>query len=122
MYYYFELRSYFHLREINQSILISRNEIQELWNTSLTNVQYRIKILIDNNYIKYEPGRGRGHISKIIYCNSFQDDVSNYIETLIKRSENDKVFELSSLPISNDWIMSAVDKAFKKHYLCIDLK
>ncbi|MCP4176568.1 MAG: hypothetical protein GY756_02280 [bacterium] len=107
MYCYFELRSVLYAREKNQSLCISLREIQNLWNVTIKNVKYRLHRLIEEGYIEYIPGKGRGNLSQITFCNNFKNDVISYVENSIKRSAYIKVFELFSLPISRDWILSS---------------
>ncbi|MCP4181643.1 MAG: hypothetical protein GY756_28085 [bacterium] len=108
MYYYFELRSQFYPREKNQSLIISLSEIQNLWNIALKNVKYRLNKLIEEEYIKFQPGQGRGNISKIEYCKDYQQDVIDYIMTSRKSESYGKIFELFDLPIPRDWITSSI--------------
>ncbi len=114
MYYYFELRSQLYSREKNQSLSISLDEIQNLWNVTSRNVKYRLRKLVDEGYIiKYQPGHGRGNISNILYCNHFQHDVFDYVGASSNSRSFGKIFELFDLSIPTEWIMSSFGQSLE---------
>ncbi len=79
-YDYFKLRTF--LESHGHSFKLA--EIANLWYCSTKNAKRKIQSYATQNLLSYSPGRGRGHVSSIIFTQSFLEDMTLFLERKTK--------------------------------------
>lgn len=101
---YYQMRAYFYPRELNHSVEFKLTELESLWYCSLKNVKRKLKQLADEGKLIYSPGLGRGHSSKIMFNQGFQEEIEEEVNRLIMRSQVEDIIQLIQLPLPKTWI------------------
>ncbi|PMC37476.1 hypothetical protein CJ195_12045 [Bacillus sp. UMB0899] len=101
---YYQMRALFYPREVNLSIEFKLIELETLWFCSLKNVKRKLKQLSQEGKFVYFPGLGRGNPSKITFKESFQEEIENEVNKLIRQDKIEDIIQLIQLPIPKTWI------------------
>jgi MarR-like DNA-binding transcriptional regulator SgrR of sgrS sRNA len=101
---YFQMRAYFYSREEHQSVTCKLKELENLWYCTQKNVKRKLQQFANEGKINYIPGKGRGNPSKIIFHNSFQQEIETTVLKLIQCDKLEEVISLLQLPIPKTWV------------------
>ncbi|HDX9634244.1 ABC transporter substrate-binding protein [Bacillus cereus group sp. MYBK108-2] len=103
-YTYFQMRAFLFNQENNQSVQFKLSELTELWQCSQKQAKRHLKKFIEEEKIHYEPGRGRGNFSKIIFHYPFQEEVEKKVLKLVETDKLEEIITLLQLQIPQIWI------------------
>ncbi|MFY4774933.1 ABC transporter substrate-binding protein [Metabacillus sp. RGM 3146] len=78
------IRSEFDQIPTNEVVRISIKELAGVLCSSTRNVNYLLKKMHEDKQIKWSPGKGRGHVSSLIFCYSFSELTQMYLKTMVE--------------------------------------
>ncbi|WP_335871224.1 ABC transporter substrate-binding protein [Bacillus sp. 2205SS5-2] len=101
---YFQLRANLYPREEKQAVKFKLSELEPIWFCNRKNVKIKLRKLEGERKFIYEPGRGRGHLSKLNFFSSFQKDVEEFVQLCLKQERLEDIVQLMQLPLPLSWI------------------
>ncbi|MCH1625728.1 ABC transporter substrate-binding protein [Ferdinandcohnia quinoae] len=104
---YFTLRSYLMHFEKDKQYDLKLEDVDALWFCSRKNTKRILKQLVSERLLAYQPGRGRGNVSKISYFTSFQEEMETLINDYVEEGKLDKIAEILRLPIPKGWVANS---------------
>lgn len=105
---YYQMRSYFYHREVDNSVEFKLNELENLWYCTQKSVKRRLKQLGADGSFMYHPGIGRGNPSIISYSKSFQVELEEDVDKLLSQDQFEDVIQILQLPIPKTIATSAL--------------
>ncbi|THE12452.1 hypothetical protein E1I69_11350 [Bacillus timonensis] len=106
---YFLLRSHLEHFKKGRSYECKLEDVDAIWCCSRKNTKRIIRQLEDKKRLTYQPGKGRGNVSKVTYFTSFQDEIETFINGCLKKGELEKIAEILRLPIPKSWVVINVN-------------
>ncbi|WP_026678153.1 SgrR family transcriptional regulator [Fictibacillus gelatini] len=100
---YFQMRAFLYPRETQLSAPFKLHELEEIWFCTLKNVKRKLKKFEDDGRLEYLPGKGRGHLSRVIFKQPFQEEVRKTLDEYVKDDQLDSIIQLMQLPIPKSW-------------------
>ncbi|WP_407272515.1 ABC transporter substrate-binding protein [Radiobacillus sp. PE A8.2] len=101
---YMTMRAYLYPREQQQTVSFKQHELEQVWFCTSKNVKRLLKKYQESGLFVYEPGRGRGNASKLHFGDSFHEEVTTYVNTLIQKDQMEQVIKLLQLNIPKQWV------------------
>ncbi|MEH7226354.1 ABC transporter substrate-binding protein [Bacillus sp. JJ1566] len=103
---YFILRSHLEHFKKGKDYNLKLEDVDAIWCCSRKNTKRIIRQLEDKKRLMYQPGRGRGNVSKVSYFTSFQEEIETFIDDCLKKGKLEKVAEILRLPIPKSWVVN----------------
>ncbi|MBN9653316.1 SgrR family transcriptional regulator [Halobacillus sp. GSS1] len=104
---YFSLRAHLYEREEDQTISFKLQELETIWYCSQKNAKRILKEMEAHGKLTYIPGKGRGKPSTLLFPQTFQKEVEDFVTACVERDELDEAAHLLRLPIPKSWIAKA---------------
>ncbi|WP_433747544.1 ABC transporter substrate-binding protein [Falsibacillus pallidus] len=93
-YYFLVLRKSYSQYENHCDIQVSMNELMNIFFCTQKNAKIIVKKLVDEVFLEFRPGKGRGNLSTILFLESLESSLLKQIEVLIANQELTKALEL----------------------------
>lgn len=102
---YFHMRAFFYPREVEQCVTFKLEELEPVWYCNQKNVKRRLRKLEEEGMFRYQPGKGRGHVSQLVFARPFQDEVVQAVREYVKHGQLEEILQFMQLPIPPAWIV-----------------
>ncbi|MBC2194661.1 ABC transporter substrate-binding protein [Listeria booriae] len=112
---YYEMRAFLFERQTMNSVPFTLQELADLWECSTKNAKRKLKQYQALSLCVYEPGSGRGNMSKLTFSQDFQDEIDQFIRAAVEQENLDKLLILLQLNIPRDWfnaVSSQINELF----------
>ncbi|MDR4889914.1 ABC transporter substrate-binding protein [Fredinandcohnia sp. QZ13] len=103
---YFLLRSHLEHYKKGRNYECKLEDVDAIWCCTRKNTKRIIRRLEDKKRLTYQPGKGRGNVSKVTYFTSFQEEIETFINGCLKKGELEKIAEILRLPIPKSWVVN----------------
>lgn len=108
---YFSLRATFP----DQTNEFRITDLEKIWYVSDKQVKRRLLNYQAHGLLIYTPGRGRGHLSRMVFTNEFQNEVQVAIQKALVTQQSDDLLFIMQLSIPRNWLhefQTAIEKTF----------
>ncbi|WP_257348565.1 ABC transporter substrate-binding protein [Pseudalkalibacillus decolorationis] len=101
---YYQLRAHLYPREHEKQVEMKLSELEQIWFCTVKNVKRKLRKYEEQGYYTYQPGRGRGHSSKLFFTRGFQQEVEDAVSDYVRDEQMESLMQLLQLPIPKSWI------------------
>lgn len=102
-FHYYQLRSHFLKREERQQVTFRLMELEQLWLCTAKQCKRRLKQYQEMGQLSYNPGRGRGNYSALVFHQAFQEEIQLVVDKALREDSLTEVIELLQLDIPKEW-------------------
>ncbi|RDI37246.1 ABC transporter substrate-binding protein [Falsibacillus pallidus] len=93
-YYFLALRKAYRNFDNHSEIQVSMNKLMDIFFCTQKNAKIIVKKLVDEGFMEFRPGKGRGNLSTILFLESLQSSLLKQVESLIDHQELTLALEL----------------------------
>ncbi|WLD94732.1 ABC transporter substrate-binding protein [Alkalihalobacillus sp. AL-G] len=101
---YFQMRAFLYPREHDNQVELKLSELEQVWFCTLKNVKRKLRKYEEAGFYTYNPGKGRGNPSKLLFRRSFQHEIEGAVDEYIRYDQMEALMQLLQLPIPKSWI------------------
>ncbi len=99
---YIELRVRYLTR--GQVITVRTQELATFWHISNKQVQRRLHFYESKKWLTYEPGHGRGHVSRLTFLHDFREEIVAELADAMRYSDHARILYLMQLAVPSSWL------------------
>lgn len=108
---YFQLRSYCK----QQGTSFALQNLADYWLVSAKQAKRRLQRYQQAHYLRFFPGSGRGHLSRVIFYREFQEELNEAVTDLLAAEKLTELSDLLRLEVPTEWLQPFYDR-FRQHF------
>ncbi|RED54519.1 ABC transporter substrate-binding protein [Cohnella lupini] len=101
---YYEMRAFLYEREVENMVEFKLLELESIWFCDRKNVKRKLKKYEQEGRFRYDPGIGRGNLSRLTFARTFQDEVEQAVLACVNNDQLEDIIRFLQLPVPKSWI------------------